>query len=159
MKCFWASLTLVIHWPRWYRKTGVQVSAWSILIFVNSCPDVPQADTPIGFAKGMYVQMIVNEMWTFIVQRFQVPLRATMSSPWLRGRLLACVGAGHCSISFHEQAESYQEIHLWWAFLRWVVTWSMSFQKLFFLHREIHCKEKQNTTSSGGRRNYFSLCT
>ncbi len=156
----------MIHWPIRYMKTGVQVSAWSILIFVNSCPDVPKADTPIGFAKGMFVQMIVNEMGTFIVWRFQVPLWVTMSSPWLRGRLLAWVGAGHCSVSFHEQPESYQEIHLWWAFLRWVVAWSMSFQKLFFFpsfffytYQEIHCKEKQNTTSSGGPRNYFSLCT
>jgi hypothetical protein len=162
MKCFWASLTLVIHWPRWYRKTGVLVSAWSIVTFVNSCPDVPQADTPIGFAKWMVVWMIVNEMGTFIVWMFQVPLWVTILCPWLRGRLLAWVGAGHCSVSFHQQAES---IHLWWAFLRWVVAWSMSFQKRFFFppffytNREIHWKERQNTTSSGGPRNYFSLCT
>jgi hypothetical protein len=167
----------MIHRPRWYRKTGKQVSAWSNVIFVNSCPDVHQADTPIGFAKGMVVRMIVNEVATFIVWMFQVQLWVTISCPWLRARLLACVGAGqcprlrasmlawvgagHCSVSFHEQAESHQEIHLWWAFLRWAVAWSMSFQKLFFFNTngEIHCKEKQNKTSSGGPRNYFSLCT
>ncbi len=71
-------------------------------------------------------------MRTFTVWMFQVPLWVTILCPWLRGRLLAWLGAGHCSVSFHEQAESHQEIHLWWAFLRWVVAWSMSFQKLFF---------------------------
>jgi hypothetical protein len=47
-----------------------------------------------------------------------------MSSRWLRGRLLVWVGAGHCSVIFHKQAESYQEIHLWWAF-----PWMTSYMK------------------------------